>query len=234
MRCVRFDPWCHRPPESKFGVQSRSSKFAYSTQEEAFEALFRTVVADTNRWQQPNKAPKEFGHLFRRKCQELNPLLDNLEATRELMPISPRPGASNIEKRWHGMRNLRLGGVLLRDIVDRAINRDFSEASDMPSPAQESISAHPLWPAYEHSSGQAMYHRRLFTTRLGYLGIGSRTLVRGDKICVLLGCVVPVILRPQGNRYSLIGECYVHGIMNGECLQKAESQKAHHIMVEIC
>lgn len=42
----------------------------------------------------------------------------------------------------------------------------------------------------------------------------------GDLICIIYGCNVPVVLRKVPNRshpvYSLIGECYVHGAMDGE------------------
>lgn len=38
----------------------------------------------------------------------------------------------------------------------------------------------------------------------------------GDSICLLEGCTVPVILRPCGGGYKLIGEAFVHGIMKGE------------------
>ncbi|GAB7353005.1 hypothetical protein MBLNU459_g3566t1 [Dothideomycetes sp. NU459] len=42
----------------------------------------------------------------------------------------------------------------------------------------------------------------------------------GDLVCILYGCNVPVILREatRDNRvvYQLIGECYVHGAMDGE------------------
>ncbi|KAK5936637.1 hypothetical protein PMZ80_011102 [Knufia obscura] len=38
----------------------------------------------------------------------------------------------------------------------------------------------------------------------------------GDVICVFLGATVPYVLRPQTDgSLSLVGECYVHGVMNG-------------------
>ncbi|KAH7127868.1 heterokaryon incompatibility protein-domain-containing protein [Dactylonectria estremocensis] len=41
----------------------------------------------------------------------------------------------------------------------------------------------------------------------------------GDCICVLAGGEVPFVIRPTGRgTYTLIGECYVHGIMDGEAL----------------
>jgi hypothetical protein len=48
-----------------------------------------------------------------------------------------------------------------------------------------------------------------------------------DVICILDGCSVPVVLRPcsrdmgtrtdeRGSFYQFVGECYVHGMMDGE------------------
>jgi hypothetical protein len=56
-------------------------------------------------------------------------------------------------------------------------------------------------------------------TENGYAGwIPKRSKV-GDRVCVLAGGQVPFILRelPDG-LYQLIGECYIHGIMDGEAL----------------
>lgn len=65
------------------------------------------------------------------------------------------------------------------------------------------------------------YFRRCFTTESkGYIGIGPRSLQRGDGVFVLKGGRVPFILRKiADNTYKLVGECYVHGIMHGEALQ---------------
>ncbi|KAF7876826.1 hypothetical protein EAF04_001909 [Stromatinia cepivora] len=66
--------------------------------------------------------------------------------------------------------------------------------------------------------------RRMFRTCKGYLGIGAQTLNTGeeDEIWVVAGSKVPMVLRrvegsKSGNR-RLIGEAYVHGLMNGEIL----------------
>jgi hypothetical protein len=39
---------------------------------------------------------------------------------------------------------------------------------------------------------------------------------KGDKIYVLLRCPIPIVLRPVGEHFSLVGECYVQGLMHGE------------------
>ena len=71
----------------------------------------------------------------------------------------------------------------------------------------------------------SLQFRSLFVTRSGLLGLGPTTVVAGDVVAVLGGCKVPVVLRGVGGggggqggkkRYRLVGETYVHGIMDGE------------------
>lgn len=61
--------------------------------------------------------------------------------------------------------------------------------------------------------------------RKTFYGLAPSDTETGDLICILFGCSVPVVLRkiPQTNRHDLeryrfIGECYVHGMMDGEAL----------------
>ncbi|KAG4425966.1 hypothetical protein IFR04_000910 [Cadophora malorum] len=61
-----------------------------------------------------------------------------------------------------------------------------------------------------------MFHRRLLTTRKGYVGLAHAQSEIGDMICVLEGCTVPMILRPCNRGFRLVGDAYVHGVMNGE------------------
>ena len=67
----------------------------------------------------------------------------------------------------------------------------------------------------------------------GYLGFGPSTVQPGDCLVVLLGCYAPMILRPQKNGdYTVIGKCYVQGLMNGEALlgdlTRAWTVQQHH------
>ncbi|KAI1410259.1 hypothetical protein F5Y13DRAFT_168033 [Hypoxylon sp. FL1857] len=59
-------------------------------------------------------------------------------------------------------------------------------------------------------------YRRMFYTNLGYIGVGPRILEEGDKIILVEGSRVPLVLRLQVNGWELIGDCYMHGIMQGE------------------
>jgi hypothetical protein len=68
--------------------------------------------------------------------------------------------------------------------------------------------------------------RRLATTSEGSLGMVPEFARKGDVICVLLGCSVPVILRERkSNGFEFIGEAYIHGFMNGEILSRENEPK---------
>ena len=72
--------------------------------------------------------------------------------------------------------------------------------------------------------------RLFFTTKDGYMGLGPCTdLARtktGDRICVVYGCCSPYVIRPMTSEgqdcYELVGETYVHGLMEGEALNMVE------------
>ncbi|KXJ88519.1 heterokaryon incompatibility protein-domain-containing protein [Microdochium bolleyi] len=65
-----------------------------------------------------------------------------------------------------------------------------------------------------------LYKRKLFSTTSGRVGFGPARIQPGDVVCVLNNAFVPHTIRRQDkqnpNEYELIGETYVHGMMNGE------------------
>ncbi|KAI0857780.1 HET-domain-containing protein [Xylaria cubensis] len=53
----------------------------------------------------------------------------------------------------------------------------------------------------------------------GYVGIAPPSAEVGDKICVLLGCDAPMLLRPlDSGEFLVVGECFVEGLSMGEAL----------------
>jgi hypothetical protein len=59
-------------------------------------------------------------------------------------------------------------------------------------------------------------HRKLFKTTKGYIGIGPCSLQKGDGVALFKGGMVPLVIRSLGDKWELVGDCYVHGIMHGE------------------
>ncbi|KAH9209089.1 hypothetical protein DL95DRAFT_245811, partial [Leptodontidium sp. 2 PMI_412] len=62
---------------------------------------------------------------------------------------------------------------------------------------------------------------RFCVTEKKYIGMAPKDALLGDVVCIVYGSNVPFVLRPSGiggntNRYRLVGECYIHGIMDGE------------------
>ncbi|MCJ1389269.1 hypothetical protein MMC18_002125 [Xylographa bjoerkii] len=69
----------------------------------------------------------------------------------------------------------------------------------------------------------AMKERVFFTTRGGYIGLAPEAAKESDVVCVVLGGEVPYIVRPRENgHYLYVGECYVHGLMDGQALRGYE------------
>lgn len=58
----------------------------------------------------------------------------------------------------------------------------------------------------------------LFGTEEGYFGMGPKGCTVQDEVCLLKGCASPLLLRPGpgGCYYSVVGPCFVLGLMDGE------------------
>lgn len=72
---------------------------------------------------------------------------------------------------------------------------------------------------YAVSIGCAENSWRVYLTLRGYLGLGPATAQVGDQICIFATASTPHLLRAANigsDGYILVGETYVHGIMDGE------------------
>ena len=56
-------------------------------------------------------------------------------------------------------------------------------------------------------------------TRKDYLDLVDCHVRENDKIFLSYGGSVPYVLRPSDDKYYFLGECYVHGIMDGEAIK---------------
>lgn len=64
-------------------------------------------------------------------------------------------------------------------------------------------------------------NQAFFITKDGYMGIGSKDTRAGDEVWTLHGGQVPFTLRnmPKLDARTLVGDAYVHGIMDGEMIR---------------
>ncbi|KAH9224403.1 hypothetical protein DL95DRAFT_452172 [Leptodontidium sp. 2 PMI_412] len=64
---------------------------------------------------------------------------------------------------------------------------------------------------------------RIFTTSEGFIGkFFDEDIQAGDIVCVILGCPAPLLLRPVGTQFELLGGVYLDGIMFGEAIEAME------------
>ncbi|KAJ3518005.1 hypothetical protein NM208_g14622 [Fusarium decemcellulare] len=73
---------------------------------------------------------------------------------------------------------------------------------------------------WSHEATLVTRYRGFVLTAGGYFVIGPDIMQPGDVVAVLYGGRTPFILRRrQDGTWMLVGECYVHGLMNGEALE---------------
>jgi hypothetical protein len=78
-----------------------------------------------------------------------------------------------------------------------------------------------------------VWNRRFFECKMStapyrtLYGLCPRDTQVSDLVCILYGCSVPVVLRKAYSgiegAFELVGECYVHGMMDGEALELDKS-----------
>jgi hypothetical protein len=94
-------------------------------------------------------------------------------------------------------------------------------AQDRNPPAtEEQILAHSSASEYGQLTMRGWAGRRVCVTRKGYVGLVPPLTMIGDVIVIIVGAQTPFVLRAAGTKRSkqLVGECYVHGVMDGEAL----------------
>ena len=117
-----------------------------------------------------------------------------------------------------------LGGVQAYSIrSNEETKRSFREvdahtwSQDGPIPSVQLLSKSAQ--SYLRYISILMKNGKVFRTRKGYIGVGPENVQEGDQVCILRGLFIPIILRSVvggEGRFEVIGETWVHGIMDGE------------------
>ena len=161
-------------------------------------------------------------------------LLENLEAWQHLCNTNPSYNIPEEELFWR---------VLSNDIchsLDAGMRRCISEDVEayhvwMNTRKTPDVTFNKNQTAYDfHTSvWNACTGRRLFATTKGYIGTGLAELEIGDHVYILAGGPRPYVLRPVEDAerpctFQLVGDSYVHGLMDGEAVAHLNTDASHN------
>ncbi|KAE9373588.1 hypothetical protein N431DRAFT_407221 [Stipitochalara longipes BDJ] len=184
------------------------------------EAFWRTLIKDTFRNGPANgEARDAFQYLIAGRVAHLEDASKGLEENDNTDELS-----NLFEKTKSTLRkiiNKYKHETVIPDM--KAINDILEEVGSLdPALDQERKQLERVFDDISESFRVAYSCRRLFRTKKNYLGIAAQSLEKGDGVWVLAGAAVPLILRPaKDGGWTLVGEAYIHGIMNGEVVKLA-------------
>ena len=131
------------------------------------------------------------------------------------------PVQREFQEWFNSTRLLQIHGKSLEEII-RDIQNDGSNAFAHSTPNQDE---------YIHDSFYGRFFDiiermslRLMTSRDGRIGMAPQNAMKGDLVCILWGCNVPVLLRrsEHEDQFIVVGECFLDGCMEGEALEQGE------------
>ena len=94
---------------------------------------------------------------------------------------------------------------------------------------------------YENAICFSASGKRFFVDEGGWMGLAPEAAQEGDRICLFFGAQVPFLIRKHANgdgnmtvekTWRLVGECYVHGIMDGEVVKRAQTDKDVEVLLK--
>lgn len=149
---------------------------------------------------------------LKQELSELDSLQPRLEKTKKLLQQLSKtvPQTHAWSQACKDFEEGRLGdGIGVEDTNDNNVSYNANTSTSILRDIESSF-----WAAY---SG-----RRLFRTKTGWFGISNQALRKGDSVWILAGAETPFILRKRNeNDWLIIGEAYIHGMMEGETTEKA-------------
>lgn len=178
-----------------------------------FEAFWRTLIANKDRTGLP--AAPQFDRHFLAFWVE-NRLAD--VSAEALGRTSKSPHVSDADRNKH----YREAGQ--RVAASRLSNPDRIDViRDDPFVAK--FFHEPMTGANDHeyvqSMGMTVTNRSFIVTEEGAVGLAPGITRVGDVVMVIAGANTPFVLRPlpgEMQRFALVGEAYVHGVMDGEAV----------------
>lgn len=136
--------------------------------------------------------------------------------------------------RWLGERE---GCYLRRCLTPTSDNIDASASVNPVSDVSDITRKIQTIPAVHNinaSIARATSGRQLFITSKGYIGLGPVRMMTGDRVAILLGGSTPFVLREYDTseealqhlvQWELLGDCYVHGWMDGELVKNERTEE---------
>lgn len=68
---------------------------------------------------------------------------------------------------------------------------------------------------FKEAHVRVMFGRLLFLSGSQRYGMAPKSAKQGDRVVLLQGASIPYVVREEdGRAYSLVGECYIHGVMD--------------------
>jgi hypothetical protein len=183
----------------------------HPTNQSVTEAFWRTTIADSDTSHRPaDRAAIDSWKVFWAECQA--PMTDaNKDAHEDIRTL--RRGASTLDS-----EDKKLGHLVSSELTHSNPDRQEDFTSMLgPSYADRALAQFPLF----------MFGRKFCRTARGYMGLVPPGCLEGDKVVVFRGASTPHILRlapgshecGRGLRWQLVGEAYVHGMMDGEVIR---------------
>jgi hypothetical protein len=77
----------------------------------------------------------------------------------------------------------------------------------------------------------SLVDRALATTADGHLALVPNTTKNGDIIAIV-DCPFPIVLRPKEQGYEYVGECYLHGFMDGEAFVGDHRRRVEELSIQ--
>ena len=183
----------------------------YSTGQSRFEAFWRTCIADRSGLNRPAD-PQYGGYMEKFKYNTL------------------------IECKFDWLSNFRGWQDILRERITPE-EQDWLDGHHHLGEADPRKDAERIQEValFCGAIGSACQGKCFAVTEKGYMAIAPPGTREGDMVCLIMGAEVPFMLRPllEDDRgimdreqcYALVGECYVHGMMDGEGLRQGLEEK---------
>ncbi|KAI0546427.1 heterokaryon incompatibility protein-domain-containing protein [Xylaria curta] len=199
-------------------IQKQQSKFHPASSHDPsqigiFESLCRSLVLDRlDRFLRYRMPADEFARDFLNLCALLLATADPQAQT-----------VSEDFRQWYSRtRSLRIRGQSVESILRESLHLGTYYDPAGSAPRQDEDADKTFFGRWYDTVVRMSL--RLAVSRQGRIGMAPEKALKGDLVCILYGCSVPVLLRRRAgdDGFSFVGECFLDRCMDGSILEQPD------------